>query len=196
MPVETMLTFLNNCTPEARLDFHVASQCAPVLKGIKVSNLISLGAGGWLRIREYLKKNGIVCVFLYTDGERETVFLYRPEKLAAHLNREDVRGFLRKYEYDRLDIGSVLKRLRKRYLQYAEGRSDFPHELGVLLEYPVGDVEGFIENEGRNWLVSRYWKVYHNPQEAERKFRMYDQAKEQAMLEVINGWSLDRVAVS
>ncbi|MCD8082557.1 MAG: DUF3793 family protein [Clostridiales bacterium] len=196
MPVETMLSFLEHCTPEARLGFRVVAQCAPVLKGIKISNLISLEPGGWLQIREYLSRSEIVCVFLYMDGEREIVFLYRPRDLALHLERTDVRDFLRQYGYENLDIASVLKRLRERYRQYAMGETEFPHELGVLLEYPVRDVEGFIENEGRNCLLSRYWKVYHDPKEAESKFRAYDRAKEQAMTEIINGWPLGRIAVS
>ena len=71
---------------------------------------------------------------------------------------------------------------------------EFPHELGVLLEYPVEDVKGFIANQGRNSLMTRYWKVYHNKPEAERIFRIYDEAKEQALWEIVQGASLGKVA--
>ena len=44
MSAETMLHFLNNCTPEEKFGFRVVTQCAPVLKGVKISNLIT----GWM----------------------------------------------------------------------------------------------------------------------------------------------------
>ncbi|WP_432628914.1 DUF3793 family protein [Brotaphodocola sp.] len=196
MPVETMLSFLNNCTPEAKLGFQVVTQCAPVLKGVKMSNLISVKQGSWLKIRAYLKKSRIVCVPLYSDGVKEVLFLYRFDRLRTHLCQEKIRKFLYRYGYTCFDVGSVLKRLRERYRLYAQAGGEFPHELGVLLEYPLEDVEGFIENAGQNSLASRYWKVYHNPQEAERTFRVYDEAKEQAMQEIMNGYALGQVAVS
>lgn len=38
MSVETILSFLQSCGPEGKLGFQVAVQCAPVLKGVKISN--------------------------------------------------------------------------------------------------------------------------------------------------------------
>ncbi len=32
----------------------------------------------------------------------------------------------------------------------------FPHEMGLLLGYPVEDVVGFMENNGKNYLYSGY----------------------------------------
>lgn len=196
MSTETMLSFLQNCTPEGKFDFKVAVQCAPVLKGVKISNLITMKPGGWLKVRELLKKSRIICVPLYADQSKEVLFLYRFEELERHLKQEKVRRFMRRYGYEDYRIAPVLKRLRMRYQQYAGGGREFPHELGVLLEYPVEDVEGFIANEGRNCLTARYWKVYHNPQEAENTFRIYDEAKEQALWEIVNGSALCQVAVS
>ncbi len=46
MSAETMLHFLNNCTPEEKFGFRVVTQCAPVLKGVKISNLITMKPGG------------------------------------------------------------------------------------------------------------------------------------------------------
>ena len=63
------------------------------------------------------------------------------------------------------------------------------------MEYPVEDVEGFIANRGQNSLMSRYWKVYHNKQEAERRFHLYDEAKEQALWEIVSGSPLYKIAV-
>lgn len=196
MSAEAMLSFLQNCTPEARLGFKVAIQCAPVLKGVKISNLITVKPGGWQQIRFFLKESRIICIPLYADAGKEVLFLYRYEQLASHLRRAEVRDFLKRYGYKDFEIASVIRHLKLRYQQYAGGGKEFPHELGVLLEYPVSDVEGFIANHGENSLTARYWKVYENPQEAERIFQMYDEAKEQAMREIINGCPLCQVAVS
>ena len=196
MSAETMLHFLNNCTPEEKFGFRVVTQCAPVLKGVKISNLITMKPGGWRKIRAYLKKSRIICIPLYADAEKEVLFLYRYEQLERHLKNREVREFLKSCGYDRFDVASVLARLRRRYQRYAGTSQEFPHELGVLLGYPVGDVQGFIANRGENSLTSRYWKVYQNPKEAEKIFDLYDRVKEQALREIMCGRTLSHVAVS
>ena len=196
MSAETMLHFLNNCTPEEKFGFRVVTQCAPVLKGVKISNLITMKPGGWHKIRAYLKKSRIICIPLYADAEKEVLFLYRYEQLERHLKNREVREFLRGCGYESFEVASVLVRLRRRYRLYAGISKEFPHELGVLLGYPVGDVQGFIDNRGENSLTSRYWKVYQNPKEAERIFDLYDRVKEQALKEIMCGQSLSHVAVS
>lgn len=196
MSAETMLHFLNNCTPEEKFGFRVVTQCAPVLKGVKISNLITMKPGGWRKIRAYLKKSRIICIPLYVDAEKEVLFLYRYEQLERHLKNREVREFLRGCGYESFEVASVLVRLRRRYRLYAGISKEFPHELGVLLGYPVGDVQGFIDNRGENSLTSRYWKVYQNPKEAEKIFDLYDRVKEQALKEIMCGRTLSHVAVS
>ena len=56
MPAEMMLSYLRNCSPEGRLGFQVAMQCAPVLKDVKISNLIIVKPGGWHKIRTEKRK--------------------------------------------------------------------------------------------------------------------------------------------
>ena len=196
MSAETMLHFLNNCTPEEKFGFRVVTQCAPVLKGVKISNLITMKPGGWRKIRAYLKKSRIICIPLYADAEKEVLFLYRYEQLERNLKKREVRGFVRSCGYESFEVASVLVRLRRRYQLYAGISKEFPHELGVLLGYPVGDVQGFIDNRGENSLTSRYWKVYQNPKEAEKIFDLYDRVKEQALKEIMCGRTLSHVAVS
>ena len=196
MSAEAMLSFLQNCTPEERLGFRVVTQCAPVLKGVKISNLITVRPGGWQQIRRFLRKSRVICIPLYVDGEKEVLFLYRYERLEAHLKQPEVRDFLQRQGYRSLELAAVIKWLKHRYQRYACSGREFPHELGVLLEYPVADVEGFIANRGENSLAARYWKVYENPGEAERIFRLYDEAREQALKEIVEGYPLSQVAVS
>lgn len=196
MSAETMLAFLDQCSLESRLGFFVASHCAPVLKGIKISNIMTAERGTWKRLVRSLKGSNILCVLLSAQGGREVLLLYRYEKLREHLMKEQVRKFLESQGYDDIHVPAVITRLRKQYAEYVRNRQGFPHELGVILEYPVEDVKGFIENRGKNCLLEKYWKVYHNREKAEKIFAWYDEARELAMEEIMAGYRLNQIAVS
>ena len=196
MSAETMLAFLDQCSLESRLGFFVASHCAPVLKGIKISNIMTAERGTWKRLVRSLKGSNILCVLLSAQGGREVLLLYRYEKLREHLMKEQVRKFLESQGYDDIRVPAVITRLRKQYAEYVRNRQGFPHELGVILEYPVEDVKGFIENRGKNCLLEKYWKVYHHREKAEKIFAWYDEARELAMEEIMAGYRLNQIAVS
>ena len=49
----------------------------------------------------------------------------------------------------------------------------FPHEIGVFLGYPLQDVKGFIENNGRNSKYTGLWKVYGDKAASIRMFKKY-----------------------
>ena len=87
MSVETMLLFLQGCDPEGRLGFQVAVQCAPVLKGVKISNLMTARPGSRQYIRERLRQSRVICVPLYQDRQKEVLFLYRFDRLKEHLRK-------------------------------------------------------------------------------------------------------------
>ena len=191
-----MLAFFFLFSLESRLGFFVASHCAPVLKGIKISNIMTAERGTWKRLVRSLKGSNILCVLLSAQGGREVLLLYRYEKLREHLMKEQVRKFLESQGYDDIRVPAVITRLRKQYAEYVRNRQGFPHELGVILEYPVEDVKGFIENRGKNCLLEKYWKVYHNREKAEKIFAWYDEARELAMEEIMAGYRLNQIAVS
>lgn len=54
----------------------------------------------------------------------------------------------------------------------------FPHEMGLLLGYPIEDVRGFIEHNGCGCLYSGYWKVYRNVPLKKKMFEDFEKAKE------------------
>lgn len=59
-----------------------------------------------------------------------------------------------------------MKRLKERLWEY----NGFPHEIGVFLGYPLEDVVGFIQNEGRECKCCGLWKVYCNEAETKKLF--------------------------
>jgi len=195
MSAEAMLEFLDQCSLESRMGFQVASHCAPVLKGIKISNIMTAQGGTWKLVRKALKGSRILCVLLFAGKGREVLLLYRYEELKQHLEKRQVREFLESCGYQNMSVAAVIIRLRDRYARYAQGGEDFPHELGIILEYPVEDVEGFIKNQGKNFLLEKYWKVYHNKEQARTIFDQYDQARELAMREAVAGYGLCQIAV-
>ncbi len=195
MSSDAILAFLENSTPESRLIFQVGSLCAPVLKNLKVANLISTEHGNFRLIRNDLKKSRILCYVLYTDSDRDVLLLFRKDRLENILSDPKIRQFLGRFGYASFDIPSVLKLLGRRYAQYITTGTAFPDEVGVILGYPLDDVEGYIQNNGENSLIARYWKVYHNPLSAEKTFKAYDAAREKVLTDIVRGYSLDQVAV-
>lgn len=87
-------------------------------------------------------------------------------------------------------LSTFLKNCVPRLSKIYEGSSVFPHELGLLLGYPVEDVLGFIRNEGRNYLYCGYWKVYGDVDAARITFDRYNQAKEDAIRLISSGMEI------
>ena len=143
MSAETMLHFLNNCTPEEKFGFRVVTQCAPVLKGVKISNLITMKPGGWRKIRAYLKKSRIICIPLYADAEKEVLFLYRYEQLERHLKNREVREFLRSCGYESFDDRRVFHIIIITRI-YLHGRRK-RNTMGNVLRFPVCFVSIYIQ---------------------------------------------------
>ena len=52
--------------------------------------------------------------------------------------------------------------------------------------YPIEDVNGFMCNNGRNYILSGYWKVYNKPTVAKRIFKAYDDATERMITELVS----------
>ena len=89
----------------------------------------------------------------------------------------------------------MLNRLSERIDLYSDGTMQFPHEIGAFLGYPVMDMKGFIEHNGKDFVFSGYWKVYHDVQGAVKLFQRYDEERRQTIREVIMGKSIREIAV-
>ena len=63
------------------------------------------------------------------------------------------------------------------------------------MEYPLRDVEMYIKNQGQNSLMTGYWKVYDNLENAKETFKKYDQVREQAIADVMAGKMFYELAV-
>lgn len=158
----------------------LVNQCAPVLAGIKPGSMFPYTPGGEERLPELLRHwNGV----LAPKGVQMTslkrcrriggylIYVYRPRQVEVILKEPAVAAFLQDCGYtEGMTLPETLRLLTRRLCQ----SPDFPHEVGVFLGYPLQDVLGFIEHQGQDCLCSGCWKVYHEPQRAQRTFRQYE----------------------
>lgn len=86
---------------------------------------------------------------------------------------DDVFDFLENYGYEAKNVYKCIELLRYRM----QNNKDFPHEIGIFLGYPLIDINGFINNYGKNSLYTGYWKVYHNKKEAIEIFDNYNRCR-------------------
>lgn len=159
------------------IEVKIALQCAPLIGGLKVSNLLIIPPGVENYLKSILMQTGISYFRLFPMEDRTVYLVFRRYQLDAYLRQETVQQILLKEGYQRFCLGNILSTFQKRYQNYMEGKEEFPHEMGVLLGYPVEDVKGFIKNEGKNFLYSGYWKVYDNMPEKVRLFQQFDWVK-------------------
>lgn len=159
------------------IGYVLGQQCAPVLAGIKPSNLLIVENGNKNVLHHVLHGTQIQQYRLFASEEKEYWFLFERGQLEALIGKEEHREYLRACGYDHMELGYVLRRLAQRFSDYKTGKAGFPHEMGILFGYPIKDVIGFIENGGKNFKMSGYWKVYDDPVYADRIFRLYKQVK-------------------
>lgn len=195
MPVQEIIKIRDSKDVEQNLLLLLAMHCAPLLKRMAVANVLTLSRKQALGIKGMLKKTEIECYILKADCGRVILYLYRKDALQSCLQQEDVRNFLKKYGYPDKEIVDMLKRLSQRIRLYADGQTDFPHEIGAFLGYPLADVESFIENRGKNYVYLGYWKVYHDVEQAVKTFRLFDKERERAVQDVIFGKGIREIAV-
>lgn len=175
------------------VEIQIALQCAPLIAGLKPSNLLMVQNHNLDQLEHILKKCGITYDILADTGQRTAVLLFDWNRLAAYLKEKKVWQFFRRVGYPEASLGKVLPAFRLRYEDYLSGKQDFPHEMGLLLGYPVEDVEGFIDNEGEDCLFTGYWKVYQDPGEKRLLFRKFERVREILLRLLSDGWELSEI---
>ena len=130
---------------------------------------------------------------LYTGKNDSVSIIFNREKLEKSLLDEENREFIKQYGYEDFSVNSVIEKLAGRYTEFKEGRAEFPHEMGIVLGYPLEDVSGFIENNGKNYLYSGYWKVYKNAEEKIQLFKIYKDIKKYFVEQIENGRQIHQI---
>lgn len=154
----------------------IVRHCAPTLAGLKIGNLFSYKYEdlGELKniirsMNKTLNRKGVYFVLVKAANGMALVYVFRRKQLAGRLSEPDVQDFLKECGYTEFTVGACLNRLQERLKD-----SDFPHEIGVFLGYPLDDIIAFIDNKGANCKCSGFWKAYNNVNEAVKTFERFD----------------------
>lgn len=162
MPTEVLSYYLKNKDRKVRLGFQVILQCAPFLKGLKVSGLISMENESYSELEEMFSGMEINFYKLSCSEGKCLVLFYRPKELEEYMNQPKLRELIGQYGYKESNIEEMLAHLSERICECTAQGIGFPHEIGAFLGYPTADVQSFIEKEGRDFIMTGYWKVYSN----------------------------------
>ena len=183
--------------------------CSPTLASIKAASLFTYTYKSLkeLHVRvtywnSKMKRKGITFDILSENVgvNKALIYVYRRADLEKILNRDEIRSFLLNHGYlidDNEIVGGVnceniILQLKKKF----EKLNQFPHEIGIFLGYPIGDVKGFIENHGCNCKCTGYWKVYCNEEEATKTFLKYKKCRDIYMNLWISGRSVMQLTVA
>ena len=154
--------------------------CSPTLASLKSANLCAVHYSCERELEEQisywnrqLKNKGITILLMKKKPGWALVYVCRKDQLQRRLHDSEVAEFLTDYGYEEMKVDAALERLKSRLNQ----DDSFPHEIGIFLDYPVGDVRGFIKNAGRNYKCKGCWKVYCNECDAVKLFAKYEKCR-------------------
>lgn len=158
------------------METYLIKCCAPTLAGKKVANMFTLRQENkcikqtvfyW---NKKLESIGLKVCILKQTCRSALIYVYREEMLKDTLSNPETLEFLHSIGYASTDINNILNRI-KRHFRISD---DFPHEIGLLLGYPLRDVKGFIENKGKCFRQLGHWKVYDDIESAVKLFNEYN----------------------
>lgn len=177
---------------EKNMDLRVVTHCAPVLAGIKPSNAFMMPEEDTMKLIYALKDTGVSLRIIHKAAGKNMWLIYRKRALEEYLMSKNHRGFLKDCGYNYFSLTKLFETLSYRYEAFKNG-GEFPHELGLMLGYPLCDVKGFILHQGNDFLYSGYWKVYGNLEQTKKMFQAYDLVQYQMIEQVKNGKPLNQI---
>lgn len=178
-------------------DALLTQNCAPVIMGAKVSNLLCCSLDKFPNIeqivdeyRELFKSRGLEIEFLWKTRSRVLVLVYAVEKMNAILSDGEIIRFLEKYGYH---FPATIRKTLDTFKGNVKENGEFPHEIGLFLGYPLLDVIGFIHHKGKNPKACGYWKVYGEVESSLALFDTFTRCKDIACQYLQNGYSFRQI---
>lgn len=95
---------------------------------------------------------------------------WRPALIEGLLADAENRAFLTGRGLPCSGAAALASGLVARLRGYYQGRSGFPHEVGLVLGYPVADVAAFMADGGRGAVAVGRWRCYTDVDAARRRF--------------------------
>lgn len=171
----------------------IGYHCAPALAGIKPSNLVACYKNQGYNVASEIKRlnEELNCKDIYFEPvceceKRVLLLCYRKKILGRVLNQPEIKEFLSVFGYSEADNPDTYIAILKR--RFVKGK--FPHEIGIFLGYPLHDVYGFIFHKDEGCLLCGEWKVYKNPEEAQKLFDRFSACRKAVLRRVLQGFTL------
>lgn len=177
------------------LEVQIALQCAPLISGLRFSNLFNVNNEQADYLISLMNEMHISWKILFRGKEKLTMLLYKKDILENYFSDIRVKNILKNSGYeknivDEEDISGLIDTFADRYCCYMQTKKYFPHEMGLFLGYPVEDVEGYLKNNGENSLYTGYWKVYEDVAAKSSLFERFEKANEQIIWFLAQGVSI------
>ena len=175
----------------------IIKYCSPTLAGLKVGNLFAYEYNNIvtlyqvvMAISRLINKKGVYIHILQLKNNRALIYIYRKKQLQELLKNKEIRSFLHECDYQNFNVYDALQQLSK-HLK----KQDFPHEIGVFLDYPLDDVKSFIAHKGLNYKAVGCWKVYHNLDNALNLFERFEKCTKRFIQRYQQGFDIEYLTV-
>lgn len=182
-----------------RFEEELIRHCAATLAGHKCGSLFFCQKEGETALGDNLRsanaqleEKGVRACLLREGTRGGLVYVYRPAMLEGRLRDTEVRVFLAGQGYCDPSAQECLRTLSA-HMACGE---EFPHEIGVFLDYPLSDVMAFIENGGDHCQCVGCWKVYSNVEQAQRLFALYRKCRDVYLRCYARGFSVSRLTIA
>ena len=90
------------------IEIQLALQCAPLITGLKVSNLLIVSLENAGQVTAIIEKSGLSYYKMLQTKEKVTFLLYRRKQLEEFLCRREIRQFFRQEGYQVFQFGRIL----------------------------------------------------------------------------------------
>lgn len=173
----------------------LAEHCAAAMYGVKSANLINIKLNILPNIEEdiaefnELFKSEIKIKILDANETRYLLIVYTPNKLYNVLFNEENYNYLKNLGYhQKKSLTSYLDILSNKI----SSNNQFPHEIGLFLNYELSDVIAF-QNNDKKCLYTGYWKVYSDVERKIEVFNKYTRCKIAMKNEIRKGKMLNYI---
>lgn len=179
------------------LEEHIVRFCAPTIIGDKTGCLFNAChedpktlCRDVVKVRQTLAPFGIDIRLFFKADKPPLIYVYRVKALERDLADPDNQAFLRQYGYEDFDCKTALSKLAVRLRHYTE----FPHEIGLFLSYPLSDVKAFVQFGSTCSKMHGYWCVYDNEEQAKKCFADYDRCRQECLMRYHAGQNIEDFA--
>jgi hypothetical protein len=171
----------------------LGTYCGITFAGIKAGSLVNIKESCFKclpKYENYFNKKGFRFVCLKGDDKRKLMYVYSHKQLQKILFNDNNKKFLEGQGYRYNSVEDAVKELQKRMVN-----DDFPHEIGIFLNYPLEDVKGFITSPNEGVKCVGYWKVYEDEEAKKKTFELYDKCTGNIVNKLLGGKSLQAIFI-